>query len=206
MRLRLRTVGTAYGPCSQVPSLIVRIDQPYAHGWQLRHGPSCYFADPEADAAGAARSLALASTELRRRIDRLPAPSRLKSGASRSKRSDLPVGISGPVVRLRPGRRSEHYYLQVTYPVFGRKPANRSVYIATSSTFDATRLAAAIDKARAMRQAGLRQFRQAATRDLRRQAERLLPAAQSAPSAARPRSPATTAPARTAATHASAPP
>ena len=53
--------------------------------------------------AGRAISLARAVRELQARIATLPTPSSLQREPNGNKSSDLPVGISGPLVRLRPG-------------------------------------------------------------------------------------------------------
>ena len=88
--------------------------------------------EPEVDYKMVAEQLA--SEELGKRIAKLPAPTGLRTDAMSRKTNDLPVGISGPVTRYRPGHKSAQYYLQVTYPVTGAKPANKSIYIATENT------------------------------------------------------------------------
>lgn len=151
----------------QVPRSIVRIDHRHTHGWQLRFGRSRFFADQGRDAEGAAAALARATRLLRQRMAVLPAPTPLKERAGRNKRTALPVGISGPVERLRPGRGCAHYYLQVCIPVLGGRPRNCSVYIGTANTVDEERMQRALAKAIARRDEGLRVYRRAATAAMR---------------------------------------
>ena len=90
--------GIFNGETHEVPQCIQRIDHRATHGWQLRYGGTRLFSDGE---LGSALSLQKATRELLKRIAVLPAPSTLQREPSQNKSSDLPVGISGPVVRQR---------------------------------------------------------------------------------------------------------
>lgn len=74
--------------------------------------------------------------------------------------SDLPLGISR-AERRRKGRTTLQFYYQVTFPVFGGKPVNKQVYIATENTLTVEKQQVALAKALAMRAEGERLFREA---------------------------------------------
>ena len=76
----------------------------------------------ERELSDARKALALATKELLKRIATLPAPSRLRRTPSRKKQSDLPSGISGPIVRQRAGSRVRDCSFAVTLPRFGETP------------------------------------------------------------------------------------
>src|SRR5512139_1660871 len=99
--MKTRDVVIFSGEQFTVPQGIQRIDHRATHGWQLRYGGTKLFSDG-VDGSPAA-SLAKATKELRSRIAKLPAPSKLQKEPRGNKTTDLPVGISGPVVRLREG-------------------------------------------------------------------------------------------------------
>ncbi len=155
------------GKTFKVPTYIVRLDSKNTHGWQLRYGPSKLFSDHSSDGRGAAAALKLAKDELARRIEKLPAPTGLRTDTRDGKLNGMPLGISGPVTRNRPGRGTAQYYLQVTFPIFGGKPVNRSVYIATETTLSKEKYALAMAKALAMRASGVRKFKLATTKSQR---------------------------------------
>src|SRR5262245_1586825 len=87
----------------KVPQGIQRIDTRATHGWQVRYGGTKLFSDHTPDGSGAKASLEKATQELLKRIAKLPAPSLLQRRPSESKGNNLPVGISGPIVRQRKG-------------------------------------------------------------------------------------------------------
>jgi hypothetical protein len=162
--MKYRKVEIFTGRTFRVPEHIQRIDHASTHGWQLRYGRSKMFSDFSNDGSGAKAALALAEAELLRRIDRMPAPSRLRRDVSANKSSDLPVGVSGPIARLRSGRNVTEYSFGVTIPRFGSKPTNRSVYIGTETTYTDERVERALAKAVELRTRAMRSYQASATR------------------------------------------
>ncbi len=147
-----------------VPRHIVRLDHRATHGWQLRLGKSKLFSDHSNDGSGATAALGLATDELARRIARMPAPTGLRTQRRADKAHGMPLGVSGPSKRQRDGSGPIQYYLQVTYPVPGGKSVNRSVYIATENTLTKVKYQAALEKAIALRDSGVRKFKLASTK------------------------------------------
>ena len=168
MEYRRRKIFT--GQSFDVPTHIVRLDSNKTHGWQLRYGKWMLFSDHSNDGTGAAEALVAATAELAKRISRLPAPTGLRTDVNAGKTSDMPVGVSGPITRRRKGHSALQYYLQVNFPIPGGKPVNRSVYIATENTLTPDKYQAAIAKAIAIRETGVRKFKLATTKAKREQA------------------------------------
>jgi hypothetical protein len=131
------------------------------------------FSDHSNDGSKARASLKLATAELIKRIARLPAPSGLRRDIASNKGSKLPVGISGPIVRTRPGRNTRDASFGVTLPRFGMKPTTRSVYIATENTYTVARYKAALTKAIVLRHAAEKAYQMAATKAKRESARKL---------------------------------
>ena len=175
--MKTRQVATFFGNEFVVPKNIQRIDNPKSntYGWQVRFGRWVFISDRTNDGSGSHASLAAAIEELTRRMKVLPAPTGLRTDSNKNKSSELPVGISGPTERTRKERRVVQYYFQVTYPVFGCKPANRSVYIATENTISQEKYDMALSKATAMREKGAGKFREESDRAMRSQAKESLP-------------------------------
>jgi len=166
--MKYRTVQIFTGKTFRVPEHIQRIDHESTHGWQLRYGSRTkMFSDFTSDGKGAKAALALAETELLKRIDKLPAPSRLRRDVSSNKANDLPVGISGPIARQRAGRNFAEYSFGVSIPRFGMKPTSRSVYIGTEGTYTEKRVKEALAKAIELRNKAQRAYQLAATRSKR---------------------------------------
>ena len=162
MELRPNTIFT--GTIFQVPTHIVRLDEKNTHGWQLRYGRWKLYSDHSNDGTGAPASLKAASEELAKRIAKLPAPTGIRTEPAARKSNEMPVGVSGPREVRRKKTKVKQYYLQVTYPVSGGSPANRQIYIATENTYSEEKLAAALEKAIAMREAHVRKFKLANTK------------------------------------------
>jgi hypothetical protein len=162
--MKFRDVTIFSGHCFSVPQSVQRIDHLATHGWQLRYGGTKLYSDGSRDGSGAAAALDKATKELLRRIAKLPAPTTLQQAPSVNKSNDLPVGISGPVVRQRSGGRVRDCSLSVSIPRFGDKPRRCTVYIGTENTYTAERFAAALDRAVAMRVKAEDAYRRAATR------------------------------------------
>ena len=165
--MKVRSVVIFSGDTYDVPQCIQRIDHRATHGWQLRYGGTKLFSDHSNDGSGAASALAKATRELLKRIATLPAPTRLQRSPSQNKSSDLPVGITGPVVRVRQGGRVRDCSLAVLIPRFGDSPRRRTVYIGTENTYTVEKYKVALDKAVAMRQAAEETYRRAETRAMR---------------------------------------
>lgn len=162
--MKFREITLFSGETYQVPQCVQRIDHRATHGWQLRYGGTKLFSDGSNDGSGAAASLDKATRELLKRIAKLPAPSLLQRGPSQNKSSDLPVGISGPVVRQRAKSLVRDCSLSVLIPRFGLKPLRRSIYIGTENTYTPARYEAALERAVEMRNAAEEAYQRAATR------------------------------------------
>lgn len=162
--MKTKEVTLASGERFTVPQCIQRIDSKSTHGWQVRYGGTKLFSD---GAAGPAKSLALASRELFRRVETLPAPVRLKTVTSPNKTSGLPVGISGPVVRERDDGRMVATF-SVTVPRHGQRSEVHKIYIGTPNTYTKAAYRAALAEAIALRNESVAQFEQDATRAARR--------------------------------------
>lgn len=165
--MRFRDVAIFTGERYQVPQCIQRIDHRATHGWQLRYGGTKLFSDGSNDGSGAEASLAAATKELIRRIGTMEAPTTLQRAPSANKSSELPPGISGPIVRERAGGRARDCSLAVLLPRFGQTPLRRSVYIGTETTYTKTKMREALKRAVAMRAAAEEAYRKAATRSRR---------------------------------------
>lgn len=153
-----------------VPQCIQRIDHRATHGWQLRYGGTKMFSD---GVAGPKDALARATQELFARIAKLPAPSLLQKLPNRNKTSDLPVGISGPIIRQRRGSKYRQASFSVSLPQVGAPTRCRSVYIGSESTYTIQRYERALEKAIQIRKKGERAYKSDATRAKRASAERL---------------------------------
>lgn len=163
--MRTRTVTIFSGHVFEVPQSIQRIDHRATHGWQLRYGGTKLYSDgPPADGSGAAASLQKATKELLKRIAELPAPSLLQRGPSEGKKSQLPVGISGPIVRQRRGSVLRDCSLAVLIPRFGQTSQRKSIYIGTENTYTITRYKAALKRAIEMRNEAVAAYDEAATK------------------------------------------
>jgi hypothetical protein len=171
--MKVREIVIFSGDHFTVPQGIQRIDHRATHGWQLRYGGTKLFSDHTPDGSGASAALAKATRELLARIARLPAPSKLQREPNQNKSSDLPVGISGPVVRLRRGGRVRDCSLSVSIPRFGDTPRRRSVYIGTENTYTVRKFNAALARAIEMRDEAEAAYQRAATRAKRADAKAL---------------------------------
>jgi hypothetical protein len=165
--MKYRQVQIFSGQRFRVPEGIQRLDHRSTHGWQLRYGSSKMFSDFSNDGSGARAALARAKAELLHRIERLPAPSRLQRQANVSKTSNLPVGISGPIVRLRKGRAYRECSFGVSIPRFGLKPTKKSVHIGTENTYTPQRYELALARAIELRNNAEQAYRSAATKSKR---------------------------------------
>lgn len=169
--MKFRDVIIFNGKKFAVPQGIQRIDTRATHGWQVRYGGTKLFSDHTRDGSGAQASLELAQRDLAKRIAQLPAPSLLQKRPSGSKTSNLPVGVSGPIVRQRDGSRVRSCSFSVLLPRFGQVPRCSSVYIGTENTYTIERYHAALEKAVAMRREAEVVYEQAATKAKRASAK-----------------------------------
>lgn len=174
--MRTRDVTIFSGQRFEVPQGVQRIDHGSTHGWQLRYAGTRLFSDHGRDGSGAARALAAAVKELRVRIRQQPAPARLQLGPTANKSSDLPLGVSGPRVRRRPGARVHEASFSVSVPRFGAPSQQRSIYIANENTWSDARYAQALARAVAIRAEAEQAYRRDATRAKRADARSLKPA------------------------------
>jgi hypothetical protein len=165
--MKLRDVVIFSGHSFSVPQCIQRIDTRATHGWQVRYNGTKFFSDKDAEGVGAAQSLIAATQELVRRIAEQPAPTNVNATPCVHKTSDLPSGISGPMIRSRPGRRSRVVELSVNLPRFAQAPKRRSVYIGTEQAYTQQRFDAALSKAIALRTEAERIYQEEATRHRR---------------------------------------
>ncbi len=172
--MKVRDITIFSGQRFTVPQGIQRIDHRATHGWQLRYGGTKLFSDHTSDGSGAQAALEAATSELLKRIARLPAPTRLQRGPSENKTSDLPVGIFGPVVRQRRGSKVRYASLSVLVPRYGDVPLRKSVYIGSENTYTPERYSAALEKAIEMRRRAELAYQKATTRAKRLASEALL--------------------------------
>jgi len=168
--MKTRNITLFSGEEFEVPQGIQRIDHRATHGWQLRYGGTKLFSDHTSDGSGARASLDKATKELLRRINTMPAPSLLQRGPSANKSSQLPPGITGPVVRVRRGGKTRDCSLMVLIPRFGDKPRRRTIYIGTENTYSLERYHAALERAIAMRREAEEAYEKATTKAKRSEA------------------------------------
>ena len=168
--MKTRNITLFSGEEFEVPQGIQRIDHRATHGWQLRYGGTKLFSDHTSDGSGARASLEKATKELLRRINTMPAPSLLQRGPSANKSSQLPPGITGPVVRVRRGGKTRDCSLMVLIPRFGDKPRRRTIYIGTENTYTLERYHAALERAIEMRKEAEEAYEKATTKAKRAEA------------------------------------
>jgi len=167
--MKTRKVTIYTGQTFTVPQGIQRIDSHSTHGWQVRYQGTKFFSDGE---AGADKALRNATRELLTRIATLPAPVVLKRTPSPSKRSNLPPGISGPVVSTS-ATGAQSAALSVYLPRFGQEPKVTSIHIGTPNTYTRTRYRQAVAAAVALREEALAAYEAAATAARRKEATAL---------------------------------
>jgi hypothetical protein len=168
--MKTRHITLFSGEQFEVPQGIQRIDHRATHGWQLRYGGTKLFSDHTSDGSGARASLDKATKELLRRINTIAAPSLLQRGPSANKSSQLPPGITGPVVRVRRGGKTRDCSLMVLIPRFGDKPRRRTIYIGTENTYTLERYHAALERAIEMRKEAEDAYEKATTKAKRAEA------------------------------------
>lgn len=165
--MKTRDLTLASGEHFAVPQGIQRLDSHSTRGWQVRYQGTKYFAD---GTGGARKSFDAAVRELLRRIQTMPAPVKLKQVTSPHKTSGLPVGISGPIVRIKSDGR-QVALLSVVMPRFGRSSEFHEIHIGTPSTYTKARYREALAKAVALRAQAVADYELAATRAKRKEAQ-----------------------------------
>lgn len=167
--MKSRDVVIYTGEQFLVPQGVQRIDSRSTHGWQLRYGGTKFYSDSKFE-GGPSGALTAASKELVKRIAKLPAPTRLKPERNANKTSELPVGISGPIVRQRRGALRDCSFT-VLLPRFGEPARRRSVYIASETTYSVERYQQALEKAIELRNEAEEAYKRAATAAKRKEAK-----------------------------------
>lgn len=165
--MKIREVTTALGELFSVPQGIQRLDSRSTKGWQVRYQGTKYFPDGE---SGAERALQGATRELMRRIATLPAPMTIRREPSPVKTSNLPAGISGPILINKSSSEAQSAVLSVLLPRFGKANSTKKVHIGTPNTYTKTRFRAALAKAIEIREESLAQYEAAATKAKRKAA------------------------------------
>jgi hypothetical protein len=168
--MKSREVILFNGARFKVPQCIQRIDHRSTHGWQLRYGGTKFFRDGSQDGTGAKAALARATKELLHRIATLPAPAPLQRAPSQNKTSDLPAGISGPIVSRRKDSKVLQSSLLVLVPRFGDTPKRRTIYIGSEKTYTVQRYERAVARAIKMRKVAEAEYRRDATQARRAEA------------------------------------
>ena len=169
--MKQRKVKIYSGKTFTVPQGVQRIDSTTTHGWQVRYQGTKFFSDGVH--GGPAEALAAATKELLTRIATLPAPVTLKRAPSPNKTSNLPAGISGPIVVSRGNAWPRAAIFSVTLPVYGVGPKVKKVYIGTENTYSQRRYRAALAEAKSLREEAVTAYEAAATRARRRAAREL---------------------------------
>ena len=178
--MKLREVTIFSGASFAVPQCIQRIDKDSTHGWQVRYQGTKLFSDGSPDGSGARRSLDKATRELLNHIATLPAPVTLQRAPSAHKTSDLPAGISGPIIRSRKNSKTRSASLSVLVPQFGNVPRIRSVYIGSENTYTSTKFRQALKRAVEIRKEAEERYERAATLARRKAATQMRAALRAA--------------------------
>ena len=168
--MKLRDVSIFTGERFAVPQHIQRIDSKSTHGWQVRYQGTKMFSDHSSDGRGASQALVLAAMELLNRIAKLPVPSALRKEASAGKRTNLPRGISGPIVRANASSTIRSCHFSVLLPRFGQAPSCSTVYIGSETTYTIEKYKVALAKAIALRRSAEESYEAAAAKAKRKAA------------------------------------
>jgi len=153
--MNFRQVTLPSGQVFEVPQGIQRIDAKSTRGWQVRYQGSKFFAD--GIPADPAQAFANALHELIARIKTMPAPVALSRHPSNNKKTDLPSGISGPIVRERAGRALTAE-LSVLLPRFGAAPELKKIHIGSENTYTPDKYRAALARAIDLREQAIARY------------------------------------------------
>jgi hypothetical protein len=165
--MKTREITLASGETFTVPQGIQRLDSKSTKGWQVRYQGTKYFPD---GVAGPQKAFEAATRELMRRIATLPAPVVLKRAPSPRKGTNLPAGISGPVLINKNLANRQAAVFAVLVPRFGQKNQLKRVHIGTPTTYSRAKYRAALAKAIEIRTEGLARYEVDATRAKRKEA------------------------------------
>jgi hypothetical protein len=168
--MKVRDVVIFSGEQFQVPQCIQRIDTRATHGWQVRYHGTKMFSDHSPDGSGAKQALAKATKELLARIAAMPAPVMLQRLPSAHKTSDLPPGISGPIVRTRANTPVRTAAFSVLLPQHGRAPKCTTIYIGNENTYTPQRYRQALARAIELRRVAEAKYEEDATKARRKAA------------------------------------
>jgi hypothetical protein len=168
--MKTRIAITAAGKKFTVPQGIQRLDSASTCGWQVRYQGTKYFPD---GAVGSKAALENATKELLRRMATMPVPLALRTVASPNKKSNLPVGISGPIIVAKKNDQTQSAVLSVSVPRFGGLTQTKKVHIGTSATYTKTRFREALAKAVEIRNEAMAVYTAAATKAKRKEAAEL---------------------------------
>lgn len=153
--MNFRRVKLPSGQIFEVPQGIQRIDAKSTRGWQVRYQGSKFFADGMAH--DPTQAFANALHELIARIKTMPLPAGLSRTPSANKATDLPSGISGPIVRERPGR-ARTAELSVLLPRFGTSPELKKLHIGSENTYTPDRYLTALARAMELREEAIERY------------------------------------------------
>lgn len=165
--MKTREVTLTSGEKFTVPQGVQRLDSKTTRGWQVRYQGTRYFPDGE---PGPHKSFQAATRELLKRIASMPAPVSIRREPSPLKGSDLPPGISGPILESRRGGKSQAAVFSVLVPRFGATNLVKKVHIGTPNTYTQARFEAALDKAMKLRHTSVAKYEADATKARRRAA------------------------------------
>jgi hypothetical protein len=168
--MKTRSVKLYNGARFEVPRGLQRIDTRSTHGWQVRYQGTKFFSDHGPDKTHSTAAFVDALKELAQRMSTLPVPLSLKRGPSAHKSSDLPPGISGPILRPRRGSEVKNVVLAVLLPRFGQTPRLRSIYLGSAQTTTKKRFNEALKEAKALRAEALAIYEEAALKVRRAEA------------------------------------
>jgi len=157
----------------QVPSGIQRIDTKSTHGWQVRYQGTKFFSDRANDKVCARSSMDRATEELLDRIAKYPAPITVQTSPTATKTSDLPSGISGPIVRTRSRSTARMVEFSIILPRHGQQPHRRTVYIGNENSYTSEKYNDALAKAIELRRVAEKAYQIDATQSRRAAAKRI---------------------------------
>ena len=152
--MEYRLVTLSNGKTVKVMRRIQRIDTKYTHGWQVRYKGTKFFSD---GSEGHLVSLKNAEAELIKRIQDEPISDKIRSKSQSNKKTDLPVGISGPHLRNREGRAPCAEF-QVLVPIWKKVNRNIGVYIGTEKSWSQKRYDTALEKAIKIRTEAVQEY------------------------------------------------
>jgi hypothetical protein len=168
MKTRIAVIAT--GQKFTVPQGIQRLDSSSTRGWQVRYQGTKYFPD---GAIGPKKALENATKELAHRMATMPVSIAIRTAPAPGKRSNLPVGISGPIIVAKKNEQTQSAVLSISIPRFGGLTQTKKVHIGTAQTYTKARFREALVKAIAIRAEAMAVYEAAATKATRKAASDL---------------------------------